>query len=374
MSKDLSALRIDRKKKHDPSGGPSGSWWTLIVLALILAIGGASYFYFSPAEPPAPPVGEKNTPLAASANPGNDAGSAPALIVSGYVVAHHKTQVGSKVMGKVAWIGVEKGDRVQKGQHLVKLDDREYRARVEEAEAALRATQARLQELEAGYRKEEIERARAELERARVERQNQETELKRLEKLLSLGVTSRKEVDDARTRLEVAEAAARVAEKNHDLMNLGARSEQIALARAEVDRSRAALQYSRVMLDATQIRAPVSGTVLQRLVETGEMVTTSFSGEMGAKTAVVVLADLTDLQVELDISQSDFKRISRDQECVMTPEAYPDRRYRCVIAEIAPEANRQKATIQVKVKVLDPDQYLRPEMSARVTFTPKDQP
>ena len=86
-----------------------------------------------------------------------------------------------------------------------------------------------------------------------------------------------------------------------------------------------------------------------------------------------LLADLDDLQVELDISQTDFNRISTQQECRMTPEAYPDRDYRCEIDEISPEANRQKASIEVKVKVLEPDEFLRPEMSARVTFLRKEE-
>jgi HlyD family secretion protein len=88
---------------------------------------------------------------------------------------------------------------------------------------------------------------------------------------------------------------------------------------------------------------------------------------------VVALADLTDLQVELDISQTDFNLISPDLDCVMTPEAYPDRKYSCEIDEISPEADRQKASIQVKVKVLEPDELLRPEMSARVTFLKKEE-
>jgi HlyD family secretion protein len=113
--------------------------------------------------------------------------------------------------------------------------------------------------------------------------------------------------------------------------------------------------------------------VLERLVELGEMVTTSFAGDRGAKSAVVSLADLNDLRVELDISQADFNRISPEHDCVMTPEAYPERKYPCNIAEISPEANRQKGTIQVKVKVLEPDSFLRPELTARVTFSQREE-
>ncbi|MDA2929703.1 efflux RND transporter periplasmic adaptor subunit, partial [Acidobacteria bacterium AH-259-O06] len=297
----------------------------------------------------------------------DDSLSSDVLIASGYVVAHHKISVGSKVMGKVAWVGVEKGDRVRMGQLLVKLGDREYVARLNEAIAAQEAAEARLTELEAGSRPQEIQRAEAELQRAKTELENARLEWERLQKLLESGVVSQQQIDDARSRKDTYQAAVRVAQKNYELLKLGPRSEQIAHGRAEVERTRASVDYARALLEATEIRAPISGTVLERIVETGEMVTTSLAG-------VVALADLNDIQVELDISQSDFNRISRDQDCRMTPEAYPDREYRCEIAEISPEANRQKATIQVKVQILEPDEFLRPEMTARVTFSESKEP
>jgi HlyD family secretion protein len=97
-------------------------------------------------------------------------------------------------------------------------------------------------------------------------------------------------------------------------------------------------------------------------------VTTSFVGERGAKGYVVSLADLNDLEAELDISQNDFAKLGPRQKAFVTTDAYPDRKYQGIIDEISPEANRQKATVQVKVKVLTPDEYLRPEMNANVAF------
>jgi HlyD family secretion protein len=290
------------------------------------------------------------------------------LIASGYVVAHHKHELGSKVMGKVEWIGVEQGDFVRRGELLVKLEDREYRAQVGQAKAALSLAEARLAELEAGSRPEEVARSEAELNRALADLEDARVELARLEQLLDGGVVPEQQADSARARYEMATAAAEVARKSYDLLRLGPRDEQIEQARAEVARARAALEYAETMLDATEIRAPITGTVLYRIAEIGEMITTSFAGGGGAKSAVLALADLNDLQVELDISQTDFNRISEQQECRMVPEAYPEREYPCAIDEIAPEANRQKASIQVKVKVLEPDEFLRPEMSAHVKF------
>jgi HlyD family secretion protein len=108
--------------------------------------------------------------------------------------------------------------------------------------------------------------------------------------------------------------------------------------------------------------------VLERIVERGEMVSPSAVGESGAKTSVVSLADLNDLQIELDISQQDFARLKMGQRAEIIPEAFPDLKYSGFIAEIAPEANRAKATVQIKVKVDNPDEQLRPEMNARVNF------
>jgi HlyD family secretion protein len=124
-------------------------------------------------------------------------------------------------------------------------------------------------------------------------------------------------------------------------------------------------------LKDTVIRAPVAGTILERAVEKGEFVTTSFVGDRGAKGYVVSLADLNDLEVELDINQNDFAKLKPRQMAIATTDAYPDRKYEGVIDEVSPEANRQKATVQVKVKILKPDGYLRPEMNASVAFVEK---
>jgi HlyD family secretion protein len=118
------------------------------------------------------------------------------------------------------------------------------------------------------------------------------------------------------------------------------------------------------------IRAPVSGTILERTAEKGELVTAQFASgaEGGPQGQVVALADLNDIQVELDIAQDDFAKLGPHQKGIVTVDAYPDRKYDGEIHEISPEANRQKATVQVKVQILNPDEYLRPEMNATVKF------
>jgi HlyD family secretion protein len=151
-------------------------------------------------------------------------------------------------------------------------------------------------------------------------------------------------------------------------MRIGPRVEQIDALKGQVKEAEGRLALARTRLDGAEIRAPVTGTILERNVEIGEFVTTSFVGERGAKGYVVSLADLSDLQVELDISQNDFARLRPEQRGVVWTDAFPDRKYEGRIFEISPEADRQKATVQVKVQVLKPDEYLRPEMNANVAF------
>jgi len=357
LSKELESLRIERDRRPGPRRGLPGWAWTLLVAAV--AAGAAGLLWLG-AGPQAVEVARVTTVEVKEA--------ATVLVAGGYVVAHHKIQLGSKVVGRVAWIGVEKGDRVKKDQVLVRLDDTEYRAQVEQARGALQAAAARLAQLQTGSRPEEIQQARARTDETEANLRNAQTNYDRTLGLDRDGVVSKQEMDRARDQLDMARAQAEQARKNYELVRQGPRREEIDQGRALVEQARGALRYCETMRDATEIRSPIDGTVLERLVETGEMVTTMFVGETGAKSSVVSLADLNDLQVEVDISQTEFARVSLSQPCAVVPDAFPDRRYRAVVAEIAPQANRQKATVQVKVQVKNPDAYLRPEMNARVSF------
>ena len=181
-------------------------------------------------------------------------------------------------------------------------------------------------------------------------------------------ILAQQNLDDAQARYDSAAAKVASLERAYDLVKLGPRQEEIDALRAQVNQARGNLDYAEVQLNNTVIRAPVDGTILERNVEKGEFVTTGFVGDKGAKGYVVSLADLRDLEVELDINQNDFAKLGSRQPGVVTTDAYPDRKYQGLITEISPEANRQKATVQVKVKILQPDDYLRPEMNASVAF------
>ena len=292
------------------------------------------------------------------------------LTAGGYIVAHHTIQVGSKVVGRVAWIGIEKGDRVTQGQVLVRLEDSEFGAQWAQAKASLGVAEANLRKLENGSRPEEIEQAQAAVEQAQAEFQNAGINLGRTRQLLAENVASRQQLDNDQSAYDVAKAKLESARKNFELVKIGPRREDIDLARAQVQQAQGAVDYAKTMLEATVIRSPIDGVVLERSVEKGEMVSTMNLGGTGGgvEASVASLADPDDLQVELDINQNDFPKIAPKQSAKVTADAYPDRVYEGVVAEIAPEANRQKATIQVKVKVLAPDGYLRPEMNAHASF------
>ena len=305
----------------------------------------------------------------ATAEVGNAAGST-VLSASGYIVAHHKISVNSKVTGRVAWIGVEKGDKVKEGQVLVRLEDEEFRAMYEQARGNWDSAKARLAEMEHGSRPEEIQQADHNLAEARATAANDKITLDRTRDLFAQGVVSKQSLDDAQARYDADEQKANSLEQSSKMMKIGPRVEQIDRARADVETAKGQMDYAKSQLDATVIRAPVSGTILERTAEKGELVTAQFASgaEGGPRGSVVALADLNDIQVELDIAQDDFAKLSPHQEGVVTLDAFKDRSYKGEIAEMSPEANRQKATVQVKVQILQPDSYLRPEMNATVQF------
>ena len=358
LSSELSKLKIDKSKR--PQTAPRrGATLLVVLIVLILGALAAVLFLRRPAEAANVEVVHPRVETSAQS---------AVLMATGYVVAHHKIQVGSKIAGRVAWIGVEKGDRVKRDQVVVRLEDREYRAQYDQAKSAYEGAQAHLQELERGSRPEEIDRARADVERAQADLQTADAQLKRTQGLVKEGVAPPQSLDDAKGRYDSAKANLSALTKTYELTRQGPRKEQVDNARSEVSRAKAAMDYAATILEATEIRVPGNGTILERNVEQGEMVTTSFVGDRGAKSFVVTLADLDDLQVELDINQNDFNRISADQSCTVVTDAYPDRVYDCRVDEISPEANRQKATIEVKVKIGKPDDHIRPDMNARVTF------
>lgn len=296
------------------------------------------------------------------------------LTAGGYVIARNKVDVSSQITGRIEALLVEEGERVERGAVIARLDATDLRAQLAQAQAAADAAAARLAALTAGSRPQEVAAARAEVAQARATAENADRELQRLGDLYRQQIVARTQLEQAERDAEVAAARLRAAEERAALVEIGPRAEQIAAARAELAAARANAAYIAALLEKTVIRAPITGTIVEKLVERGETVTTGFIGDRGAKSALVSMADLTDLQVEADVNEADIRKLRLGQPAAVTPDAYPDRVYRAELEEIAPRANRQKATIKVKVKVLGPDARLRPEMSAKITFLERPVP
>ena len=372
MEKDLQSLKIDKSLKSGAHREPNwATKWIVGGVLLFLLLGAARYLYDA-----ANKEIEVQTVRVAAAQAGSAGAPSGSIILNatGYIVAHHKIQVASKVVGKVAWIGVEKGDKVREGQVIVRLEDDEYRAQLKQATGNLAALEARLLELNNGSRPEEIQVAAANLNSAQAELVNAKINLDRMQKLVDEKVGARQQLDDAKAQYDSRLARVASLERTLELVRIGPRKEIAQQVQGQIMQAKGQVDFYQTQLNNTVIKAPTTGTILERIVEKGEFVTTGFVGDRGAKGFVVSMADLKDLQVELDINQADFARLDRRQKGVLTTDAYPDKKYDGVIDEIAPEANRQKATVQVKVKVLNPDDYLRPEMNASVAFMSEDKP
>jgi HlyD family secretion protein len=367
---DLQSLRIDRSHRHDSDGEPP-KWSRRYILGgiglvVLLGIVALAYRLFAPAPAEVEVV-------RAATEGGADVGGV-VLSAGGYIVAHHKINVNSKVTGRVAWIGVEKGDKVKEGQVLVRLEDEEFRAQYLQAQGAVENAKAYLLELQNGSRPEEIQQAQHNLDEARATAANDKITLDRTKELFTGGVMSKQNLDDATAKYQADQQRANSLQKAFELSKLGPRAEEIARAKGALLQAEGQAAYAKSQLDATQVRAPVSGTILERKAEKGELITSQFASgaEGGPQGSVVALADLSDLQVELDIAQADFARLKPKQKGIVTVDAFPSLKWDGVIAEMSPEANRQKATVQVKVQILNPDEHLRPDMNATVKFLADD--
>ena len=245
------------------------------------------------------------------------AGQASVLTVNGYIINRERIEISPRFLGVVQWIGVKKGDAVTNGQVVVQLDDTEYRAQLHQAEGQLNNAKAAVERDDLNY--------------------------ERIKNLIRTDIESKQNADNARLALEADRAMLQAAQGAYDL--------------------------AQTYVNWCVIHSPINGVVLEKLANPGELVMPqSFGGGRGPSTALLAVADLKDLQVEIDVNEADLSKISLNQKCRVSPEAYPDKTYTGYVAEIAPEADRAKGTLQIKVQILNPDKYLTPQLSAKVDF------
>lgn len=251
------------------------------------------------------------------------------LNASGYVVAQRKAAVASKATGRLVWLGVEEGSIVRRGEVLARIENDDVLAGQEQAAANLHSI-------------------RTTLEQAKAELHDAELSFTRIKALLAEGIVSAADFDAAQARYRRARAA-------------------VAGAEANIRAASAALDAAKVAVEFTQIRAPFDAVVLTKNADVGDIVT-PLGAAADAKAAVVTIADMASLQAEVDVSESNLEQVKVGQPCEIQLDAFPDLRFRGLVHMVVPTADRSKATVLVKVKFVDFDQRILPEMSAKVAF------
>ena len=323
---DLSKLRIDR---DTPPPAVRRAVLRNAVFALVVIAGIAAVVIIMQRRAEVPVT---TVLVTASGDAGqSSADGAASVTANGYVVARTRASVSSKVPGRLAYLGVAEGSFVQRGAVIARLENADYQAQVAEAEANVASSRARLIETEA-------------------DRDQQERDARRLRDIRGQNprLVSQQEVDVADTRAATSAARARS-------------------AAAGVTAAEASLRFAHVNLDNTAIRAPFTGTVLRKEAEVGEVVAPSVGGGL-TRGAVVTMADLASLEVDVDVNEAYIARVSTGQTARITLDAYPDTAFRGSVRQVVPTADRQRATVQVKVAILDRDPRILPEMGARVDF------
>jgi RND family efflux transporter MFP subunit len=321
---DLSKLRIDRDA---PPALRSALWRNLLFAAIVVVVvGGVLLFVRRGGGPPVETT--VATPLEGAAAPGS---GATAVTANGYVVARTRASVSGKVAGRLADLRVSEGSHVEKGEIIARLDNADFAAQVSQAQANVATARAMLIESEA-------------------DRDQMKREAQRLKDIRAQNpqLVAQQDLDLAESRAAQAEA-------------------RVGAAAARVEAANAGLRFAQANMENTLVRAPFTGTILRKDAEVGEVVAPSVGGGL-TRGAVVTMADLTTLEVEVDVNEAYIGRVRGAQLARITLDAYPDTAFRGSVRQVVPTADRQRATVQVKVSILDRDPRILPEMGARVDF------
>jgi HlyD family secretion protein len=306
---DLSSLKIDRASQPVRGSRKFRTARRVVIWVIVLAVIVVGFFFVKDLLTPGIEV------QLATASLTSPAQANAVLTASGYVVARRKAAVASKGTGTLVFLGVEEGDKVKKGQLIARLDDSDVVATLQRSRENLRVAEADLND------------AKVSLERLRI--------------LLGHRVVAQAEYDTAEARYK------RVV--------------------ASIDAARFAVKEAEVAVENMRIIAPFDGTVLKKNADVGEIVA-PLAGAVSSRAAVVTIADMSSLEVEADVSEANITRVSPEQNCEITLDAYPQQRYPGIVTKIVPTADRAKATVLVKIKFKTYDQRVLPEMGAKITF------
>jgi HlyD family secretion protein len=316
---DLSALKIER----EPLNTGGGRWVKWVVLLILFGGAGAGAWFWFTRERPLEVEVASVTERAAGTQ-------ASVLNASGYVTARRRATVSSKVTGKVIEVNVEEGMAVRQGQVLARLDDSTL-------QAALRLNRAQLEAA-----KRQIPESEVRLEQARVQ-------LQRQERLRKEGLNTPNDIDNAKA--EVDSLVARI----------GSAQEQVKVAESQI-----AMQQTAI--DDTIIRAPFSGVAISKDAQAGEMVSPVSAGGGFTRTGICTIVDMRSLEIEVDVNESYINRVRDDQPVTAVLDAYPDFQIPANVITMVPTADRQKATVLVRIGFKQLDPRILPDMGVKVTF------
>ncbi len=314
----LEQLRIDRS-----GDGPSRArrrWVLALVAALVVAVGVGAWFWTRPS-PPAVQIAVARS-----------AGQGPAAVLdaSGYVTARRQATVSAKITGKVTEVLIEEGMRVKEGDVLARLDDTEARAQMQLSQAQLTAARSQLAEV------------KAMLVQA-------ERDFERQQELLRRQLIAEQTMDAARAQRDMFRAR---------LSNL---EEQVRVAQESVG-------VARVQLDNTEVRAPFSGVVVAKAAQPGEMISPISAGGGFTRTGIGTIVDMDSLEIQVDVNESFINRVTPGQSVEAILNAYPDWKIPGSVIAIIPTADRNKATVKVRVAIKLADPRIVPDMGVRVSF------
>ncbi|MDG0027600.1 efflux RND transporter periplasmic adaptor subunit [Trinickia sp. Y13] len=326
----LRQLRIDRDARPTESTSSRRLWWLAALIALLIALGAAAFFWLHAAVPTVKVAVARPVATGSGAQ-----GGASILDASGYVVARRQATVSAKITGKLSQLFIEEGVHVKEGDIVAKLDDRNATATLLQAKAGV--TQAQSTLLQAKAAAADIAPIYA-----------------RDRKLAAAGVISTTALDQSKA-------------------NYDAKQTDVAVAEGNLAVRRAALEVAQRDLDDTTVRAPFTGVVTSKNAQPGEIVSPLSAGGGFTRSGICTLVDMDSLEVEVDVSENFISRVRADEPATLKLNAYPDWNIPAYVIAVVPTADRSKATVKVRVGFKSRDPRILPEMGARVSFLSRAQ-
>jgi len=334
LKPDLSSLRITDAKRTNPRAGRRWLWIILAVIAIGLVAAAASAYRNRKAE----------VEVTAARVPAS--GPAGVLNASGYITPRRRATIAAKITGRVTGVFFDEGTRVAEGQLLATLDDSDTRRALDSAKADRDASQATIADFQ-------------------VQLHNAEIELHRAQQLVKEGVQTQQALDTA-------------------VMTADSLRAKIELAKEQVLASEARIREQQQAVDNCTIRAPFAGIVVSKDAQVGEMVSPISAGGGFTRTGIATIVDLHSNEVEVDVSESYIARVKNDQPVNSVLDAYPEWEIPSKVRTVIPTADRQKATVKVRISFTAPDHVhlidpasqprILPDMGVKVTFLEETDP